>query len=254
MGQALAGPLAGVLLADMGADVIKIEQPEGGDDARIWVLRSAVDGCHPLYFEGQEPQQALGRVRPPRRRPTSRSLTAQCGTADILIRNLRPAWSARSASAPGDSLKRHPRLIYCSIWAFGYRGPLRLKRLRSAAAGHGGSDERDWPEDPPPTFCGASISDKATGIFCTIGGFRSPPSARLHRQGLPGRHPRCLIGGCTVEGRSMLTPGRRRRLKRHGTGGAAIVRHRCSTPPDHPLCPGTRHDRLWARCARLGHS
>ncbi len=40
VGQALAGPLAGVLLADMGADVIKIEKPDGGDDARIWARRS----------------------------------------------------------------------------------------------------------------------------------------------------------------------------------------------------------------------
>ena len=49
VGQALAGPLAGVLLADMGADVIKIETPAGGDDARIWG-HNATDGKVSLYF------------------------------------------------------------------------------------------------------------------------------------------------------------------------------------------------------------
>jgi len=53
VGQALAGPLAGVLLADMGADVIKIEKPEGGDDARIWGPPFGPDGVTSLYFEGQ---------------------------------------------------------------------------------------------------------------------------------------------------------------------------------------------------------
>src|SRR5882724_3449981 len=53
VGQALAGPLAGVLLADMGADVIKIEKPEGGDDARIWGPPYGPDGETSLYFYSQ---------------------------------------------------------------------------------------------------------------------------------------------------------------------------------------------------------
>jgi crotonobetainyl-CoA:carnitine CoA-transferase CaiB-like acyl-CoA transferase len=53
VGQALAGPLAGVLLADMGADVIKIEKPDGGDDARIWGPPFGPDGTTSLYFYSQ---------------------------------------------------------------------------------------------------------------------------------------------------------------------------------------------------------
>ena len=55
VGQALAGPLAGVLLADMGADVIKIEKPDGGDDARIWGPPFGPDGETSLYFYSQIP-------------------------------------------------------------------------------------------------------------------------------------------------------------------------------------------------------
>ena len=53
VGQALAGPLAGVILADMGADVIKIEKPDGGDDARIWGPPFGPDGETSLYFYSQ---------------------------------------------------------------------------------------------------------------------------------------------------------------------------------------------------------
>ncbi len=53
VGQALAGPLAGVLLADMGADVIKIEKPDGGDDARLWGPPYGPDGETSLYFYSQ---------------------------------------------------------------------------------------------------------------------------------------------------------------------------------------------------------
>ncbi|MEN9499023.1 MAG: hypothetical protein RIS83_842, partial [Pseudomonadota bacterium] len=53
VGQALAGPLAGVMMADMGADVIKVEKPDGGDDARAWGPPFGPDGETSLYFHGQ---------------------------------------------------------------------------------------------------------------------------------------------------------------------------------------------------------
>ena len=89
VGQALAGPLAGVLLADMGADVIKIEKPDGGDDARIWGPPFGPDGVTSLYFYSQNRNKrsvaldlkSAGDVE---------KLNRLCATADILIQNLRP--------------------------------------------------------------------------------------------------------------------------------------------------------------------
>jgi crotonobetainyl-CoA:carnitine CoA-transferase CaiB-like acyl-CoA transferase len=122
VGQALAGPLAGVLLADMGADVIKIEKPEGGDDARIWGPPFGPDGVTSLYFEGQN-RNKRSVVLDLKSAADIATLNRLCETADILIQNLRPGVVDEIGIGPEAMLKRHPRLIYRSVWAFGYQGP-----------------------------------------------------------------------------------------------------------------------------------
>src|SRR5215468_7137607 len=208
VGQALAGPLAGVLLADMGADVIKIEKPE-----RL------------------------------------------CETADILIQNLRPGVVDEIGIGPEAMLARHPRLIYCSIWAFGYAGPLKMKPgFDPLLQAYGGMMMCTGRADDPPTFCGASINDKATGMFCTIGAL-----AALRLRDKTGKG--CVVDTSLfdsavhwVEGQvnNYLASGEVPR--RHGTGGAVIVPYQLFDTADRPLCLAPGNDRLWARCAEvLGH-
>ena len=126
VGQALAGPLAGVLLADMGADVIKIEKPDGGDDARIWGPPFGPDGVTSLYFYSQN-RNKRSVALDLKAAADVETLHRLCETADILIQNLRPGVVDEIGIGPEAMLKRHPRLIYCSIWAFGYQGPMRMK-------------------------------------------------------------------------------------------------------------------------------
>ena len=89
VGQALAGPLAGVLLADMGADVIKIEKPDGGDDARIWGPPFGPDGVTSLYFYSQNRNKRSVSLDLKSAADVEK-LNRLCETADILIQNLRP--------------------------------------------------------------------------------------------------------------------------------------------------------------------
>ena len=89
VGQALAGPLAGVLLADMGADVIKIEKPDGGDDARIWGPPFGPDGVTSLYFYSQNRNKRSVALDLKSAADIDK-LHRLCETADILIQNLRP--------------------------------------------------------------------------------------------------------------------------------------------------------------------
>ena len=218
VGQALAGPLAGVLLADMGADVIKIEKPDGGDDARIWGPPFGPDGVTSLYFYSQN-RNKRSVALDLKAAADVEKLNRLCETADILIQNLRPGVVDEIGIGPEAMLKRHPRLIYCSIWAFGYQGPMRLKPgFDPLLQAYGAMMTVTGRPEDPPTFCGASINDKATGMFCTIGAL-----AALRMRDKTGKG--CLVdtslfelGGALGRGIGQRLPGRRH--------GAEAARHR----------------------------
>ena len=254
VGQALAGPLAGVILADMGADVIKIEKPDGGDDARIWGPPFGPDGKTSLYFYSQN-RNKRSVVLDLKLTEDVDKLHKLCETADILIQNLRPGVVDEVGIGPETMLARHPRLIYCSIWAFGYQGPLRMKpAFDPLLQAYGGMMSVTGRPEDPPTFCGASINDKATGMFCTIGAL-----AALRLRDKTGKG--CLVDTSLfdsavhwVEGQVNGYIANGTVSQRHGTGSPVIVPYQTFDTADHPICLAPGNDRLWARCARvLGH-
>src|SRR5689334_9572730 len=123
IGQALAGPMAGEILAHLGADVVKVERPEG-DDARRW---------GPPFWKGVSP--GFLAVNANKRAVTidlkdqeaAEALAKLIGEADVLIQNLRPGSVDAMGLGPDALVARYPRLIYCSVWAFGRTGPLALR-------------------------------------------------------------------------------------------------------------------------------
>ncbi len=254
VGQALAGPLAGVILADLGADVIKIEKPDGGDDARLWGPPFGPDGETSLYFHSQN-RNKRSVVLDLKNPADIETLHALCETGDILIQNLRPGVVDEIGIGPEAMLERHPRLVYCSIWAFGYQGPMRLRSgfdpLLQAFGGMMSVTGR--PQDPP-TFCGASINDKATGLFCAVGAL-----AGLRQRDQTGRG--CLIDTSLLETAAFWVEGQINQHiatgevpTRHGTGAAVIVPYQVFETADRPLCLAAGNDRLFARAAKvLGH-
>ncbi|WP_211860626.1 CaiB/BaiF CoA transferase family protein [Neoroseomonas soli] len=254
VGQALAGPLAGVIMADMGADVIKVEKPEGGDDARGWGPPFAADGVTSLYFHGQN-RNKRSITLDLKQAEDVEALHRLCETADILVQNLRPGVVEEIGIGPDAMLARHPRLVYCSIWAFGDRGPMRMRPgFDPLLQAYGGMMSVTGRPDDPPTFCGASINDKATGMFTVIGALGA-----LRRREITGR------GGLVdtslfetavhwVEGQVNNHLATGDIPKRHGTGGAVIVPYQVFDCADRPLCLAAGNDRLWTRCAAvLGH-
>jgi crotonobetainyl-CoA:carnitine CoA-transferase CaiB-like acyl-CoA transferase len=250
VGQALAGPLAGVMLADMGADVIKVEKPDGGDDARAWGPPFGPDGETSLYFHSQNRNKRS--VTLDLKSPADiAALHTLCEGADILIQNLRPGVVDEIGIGPEAMLERHPRLIYCSIWAFGYQGPLRLKPgFDPLLQAYGGMMSVTGRPEDPPTFCGASINDKATGMFCTIGAL-----AALRQRDRTGRG--CIVDTSLFETAVHWVEGQVNNHlatgvvpQRHGTGGAVIVPYQVFETADRPICLAAGNDRLWARCAK----
>ncbi len=255
IGQALAGPLAGALFADMGADVIKIEKPDGGDDARIWGPPYGPDGETSLYFYGQN-RGKRSVMLDLKRAADVETLHRLCETSDVLIQNLRPGVVDECGIGPETMLARHPRLIYCSIWAFGYQGPMRMKPgFDALLQAYGGMLSVTGRPEDPPTFCGASINDKATGMFCVIGAL-----AGLRQRDKTGKG--CLVDTSLFESAVFWVEGQVNGYiatgtepKRHGTGGAVIVPYQTFDCADgKALCLAPGNDRLWARCAAvLGH-
>jgi crotonobetainyl-CoA:carnitine CoA-transferase CaiB-like acyl-CoA transferase len=254
VGQALAGPLAGVLLADMGADVIKVEKPDGGDDARAWGPPFGPDGETSLYFYSQNRNKrsvALDLKAP----SDVEKLHRLCEGADILIQNLRPGVVDELGIGPAAMRARHPRLIYCSIWAFGAVGPMRLKPgFDPLLQAYGGMMSVTGRPEDPPTFCGASINDKATGMFTVIGALAALRRRDITGQGAVVDTSLFETAVHWVEGSVNTHLATGQVPTRHGTGGAVIVPYQVFDTADRPLCLAAGNDRLWARCAKvLGH-
>ena len=118
-------PMAGALLAEWGANVIKVEHPVTGDPYRGLVtagLHTLHDGVDP-FFQGANRSQALGRHRP-RDRPTGGRCSAACVAAgDVFTTNLRPGARRRLGIDVDDVRADNPSIIYVSGTAFGSRGP-----------------------------------------------------------------------------------------------------------------------------------
>lgn len=136
---AMAGPRCAMLLGDFGADVIKIEPPEG-DDARRWgVHRYGPDGQFSGLFIAlnRNKRSLVLDLKTPRGRHAAEALTA---TADVIVENYRPGVADRLGIGYATVSDRNPGVVYCSLSGFGQTGPLRerpgLDMLMQAYAGH----------------------------------------------------------------------------------------------------------------------
>ncbi len=253
IGQAYAGPLAGAILSDMGAEVIKVEKPDGGDDARLWGP-PFVDGDSAMFHANNRNKKSV--TLDIKSAADVAALKALVKDADILIQNLRPGIVEDFGIGPEAMLQVNPRLIYCSIWAFGYKGPLRLAPgfdpLLQAYAAVMTMTGR--PEDPP-TFCAPAINDAATGMWCVIGAL-----AALQQRHATGKG--CVIDTSLFETAVSWVSGALNNYHitgkvpvRHGTASNLLVPYQTFETADRPICIAAGNDRLFVKCAAaLGHS
>ena len=120
MTTSYAGPTASMYLADLGADVIKVEKPRAGDDARGWGP-PFIDGESAWYASANRNKRSIALdLRAPEGLATLRSLVA---TADVFMQNLNPAKIERLGIHPEALRATNPRLIYCALSGFGLDGP-----------------------------------------------------------------------------------------------------------------------------------
>ena len=165
--RVLSGPYCTMLLADMGARVIKVEQPGRGDDTRGW---------GPPFVQGESAYfLSINRnkesVTIDFKRPEGRHiLESLIGRADMLVENFRPGTLERLGFAYGDLAPRFPRLIYGSISGFGQTGPRRAQPGYDAVVqAEGGLMSITGDADGPAYRLGVAIADLVAGMFTAYG-------------------------------------------------------------------------------------
>lgn len=167
MGQLIAGPFCGQLLADFGAEVIKIEPPGVGDAMRQWG-RSDVDG-RPIWWSviGRNKKSVTVNLRDPQGQALIRQLAAQ---ADILIENFRRGTLERWGLGYDTLSALNPRLIMIRITGFGQDGPYADRAgFASVCEAMGGLRYLCGDPDRPPVRTGISIGDSLAGMNGAFG-------------------------------------------------------------------------------------
>ncbi len=167
LSRVLAGPYCTMLAADMGARVIKIEHPKGGDDTRAWGPPFlAGESAYYLSINRNKESVALD-FKSPEGREVLASLVAR---ADVLVENFRPGTLDRIGLGYAEVSARHPNLIYVSISGFGQTGPRRDEPGYDAVAqAESGMMSITGESDGAAVRVGVAIADLAAGMFAFQG-------------------------------------------------------------------------------------
>jgi crotonobetainyl-CoA:carnitine CoA-transferase CaiB-like acyl-CoA transferase len=182
LSRVLAGPWCTQTLADLGAEVIKIERPPGdghpgGDDTRGWGPpflkdREGHDTAEAAYYLGanRNKRSATIDIAHPEGQALIHRLAASC---DVLVENFKVGDMARYGLDAAAMCSRHPRLVYCSITGCGQTGPYRERAgYDYAVQGLGGlmsvTGERDDLPGGGPQKVGVAVADLFTGMYATV--------------------------------------------------------------------------------------
>jgi crotonobetainyl-CoA:carnitine CoA-transferase CaiB-like acyl-CoA transferase len=173
LARILAGPWAGQLLADLGADVVKVERKGTGDDTRGWgpPFVEAADGSHlgAAYFHATNRGKRSIEVdfESEDGRRIVKKLAAR---SDVLIENFKVGGLAKFGLDYASLSKDNPRLIYCSITGFGQTGPYAARAgYDLMAQGMGGIMDLTGTPDGEPQRAGVPVADIFTGIYSVVG-------------------------------------------------------------------------------------
>ena len=173
LARILAGPWAGQILADLGADVIKVERSGAGDDTRGWgpPFVPAADGGHlgAAYFHGTNRGKRSIELDfdSERGRRIVRKLAAR---SDVVLENFKVGNLAKFGLDYASLAPDNPRLIYCSVTGFGQTGPYASRAgYDLMAQGMGGFMDLTGTPEGEPLRAGVPVSDIFTGVYAAIG-------------------------------------------------------------------------------------
>ena len=252
IGQNIAGPYASEILSSLGAEVIKIERPGSGDDARGWgppfwrgtatTFQAMNHGKKSLALDLKDPQHVA-------------CLKELIRTADVFVQNMRPG-SLEELGLGCDALMAlNPSLIYCSLGAFGHKGPRSLTPgYEPMVQAFSGIFSINGPQEGPPARVGMQVLDLGTGVWAALGCL-----AALFRRSQTG-------AGCTVDASLFETAlgwlqvmmagfnATGKQPARHRSGNPNVVVFQALPTADGEVVVAAANDRLFFKLARVvGH-
>ena len=245
--QNLAGPYCAEILAHLGADVIKVERTEGGDDTRGWgppFLEGAGTSFHAVNLGKRSVAVDLKNPAQVAR------LLRVIDEADVLVQNLRPGSMDALGLDAATLTARNPKLVYCSLWALGSVGPLKDRPgFEPMVQAFSGLMMLSGHPDGPPIRMGTQVLDHGTGMWAAIGVL-----AALVRRSVTGRG--CVVdaslfetalGWWTIFYAGYAVSGEV--PQRHPTGSGKLIVFQGFETRSGPIVIAAGNDRLFAKLA-----
>jgi CoA:oxalate CoA-transferase len=166
MTRVLAGPFAAMMFCDLGAEVIKIERPDGGDDTRAYPPFQKGESAYFMSLNRGKKSVTLN-LKHEKGKEILKSLARK---SDILIENFKPGTMDKLGLGYEDLRKVNPRLIYAASSGFGQTGPYSSRPAYDLIIqGMGGMMSVTGPDEHTPTKVGSSVADIFAGLFTVIG-------------------------------------------------------------------------------------
>ena len=177
LSRVLAGPVCGQILADLGADVIKVERPVSGDDSRAWGPPFAKDESGQPTSESAfycACNRGKRSITVDLNQPAGRELVAGIAAkSDVLIENFKAGTLERYGLGYSQLSRTHPQLIYCSITGFGQTGPCRARPgydtiIQALGGLMSVTGQPDGTPGGSPVRVGIAVTDFMTGLYATV--------------------------------------------------------------------------------------
>ena len=252
IGHSVAAPYAGMILGELGAEVIKIENPKGGDACRGWGP-PFTDGTATAFHAFNRAKRGITTdLGDPAQVEKLRGLI--CERADVLIHNLKYGTLDRYGLSAAALTAEKPSLVYCSIGAFGATGPLRDRPgYDPMMQAYGGLMSLLGEDGRPPVRVTVSIVDMATAMWAVIGIL-----AALQERGRTGRGGiidtslyETTLAWMTLPISAYLASGEI--PARHGSGVEQIVPYQALAAADGHIMVAAGNDNLFRRlCDVIG--
>jgi crotonobetainyl-CoA:carnitine CoA-transferase CaiB-like acyl-CoA transferase len=249
LGQNIAGPYASEILSALGAEVVKVERPVTGDDARGWgppfwrgtatTFQAMNHGKKSIALDLKDPAQLQW-------------LQAYVAQSDVFVQNMRPGALAELQLGPEVLCASNPRLVYCSLSAFGHKGPKHLAPgYEPMVQAYAGLFSVNGDAEGPTSRVGMQVLDLGSGVWAALGCI-----AALFQRASTGR-------GCVVDTSLFETAlgWLQVMLAGYQATGQQPIRHRSGNPnvvvfqalptADGEVVVGAANDRLFGKLARL---